>query len=356
MRGLSTIKQSRLWSRRRLIQSVALHHHISIQGRRSLSTSASLPTKAERFYLQVGVERTDLPSEDASAHFTHFHRPSITIPATQKVDPDDAESASSKTIPARPKHQQNWYTVTLDGRPLQTPAGRRLVLPSEAWAYGIAAEWNAVERQIQPSAMPLMVTACTALDHSNGIQIDECMRFLQTDTLCYWADPTADRVLYRAQQQAWDPLHHWVRDTLLAQHYPATPMAQVYGIAESMVFLKQTHTTKDGATTTSVGLPHPPQLVQDCRVWLEGLDPWHATIAQLVLRETKSFVLGAAVVTRAASAEQVQTACRIEEENNISNWGLVEGQHDYDRLNSSIQLHAAAFATDCLYVETMEQS
>mmetsp|Transcript_31565 Transcript_31565/g.58289 ORF Transcript_31565/g.58289 Transcript_31565/m.58289 type:complete len:80 (-) Transcript_31565:243-482(-) len=36
-------------------------------------------------------------------------------------------------------------------------------------------------------------------------------------------------------------------------------------------------------------------------------------------------------------------AARIEEEFNIECWGLVEGGHDYDRLNCSIQMHAASF-------------
>jgi len=34
-------------------------------------------------------------------------------------------------------------------------------------------------------------------------------------------------------------------------------------------------------------------------------------------------------------------ASRVEEEFQIENWGLVEGGHDYDRLNCSIQIHAA---------------
>lgn len=42
----------------------------------------------------------------------------------------------------------------------------------------------------------------------------------------------------------------------------------------------------------------------------------------------------------ASMAEAVE-ASRVEEELQISIWGMVEGQHDYDRLNASIQLHSA---------------
>lgn len=290
---------------------------------------SSQPSLAERFYLEVSVQPCDAP--DPSEHFARLEQP--------------PSSVTASTIPTPPP--PNWYTVALDGRPLKTPAGRRLVVPSEPLAYAIAAEWNAVEHRIQPTSMPLMVTACTTLDHAAGIQIDECMRFFQTDTTLYWADPTADRGLYRAQQEAWSWLHQpWLDTTFFEGKYP---VAQVFGTAESMIFLKHHSSTSTG------GLPHAPAQVDRCRSWLTGLDPWHATIAQMVMRETKSFLLGAALVTRVCTAEQAQTACRVEEEFQISSWGLVEGQHDYDRLNTSIQLHAAEFATDCLHL-VMEEN
>jgi chaperone required for assembly of F1-ATPase len=40
-------------------------------------------------------------------------------------------------------------------------------------------------------------------------------------------------------------------------------------------------------------------------------------------------------------AKKAVMASRVEEEFQIENWGLVEGGHDYDRLNCSIQIHAA---------------
>ena len=41
-------------------------------------------------------------------------------------------------------------------------------------------------------------------------------------------------------------------------------------------------------------------------------------------------------------------AARVEEEFNIESWGLVEGGHDYDRLNASIQVTSASLLTDYL--------
>ena len=44
-------------------------------------------------------------------------------------------------------------------------------------------------------------------------------------------------------------------------------------------------------------------------------------------------------------------ASRVEEEFQISNWGLVEGGHDYDRLNCSIQLHSAEVFTKSIVID-----
>ena len=44
-------------------------------------------------------------------------------------------------------------------------------------------------------------------------------------------------------------------------------------------------------------------------------------------------------------------AARVEEEFQISNWGLVEGGHDYDRLNCSIQLHSAHLFVQSIIVD-----
>jgi ATP synthase F1 complex assembly factor 2 len=44
-------------------------------------------------------------------------------------------------------------------------------------------------------------------------------------------------------------------------------------------------------------------------------------------------------------------AARVEEEFQIESWGVVEGQHDYDRLNCSVQMHAAVLLCNSLAVD-----
>jgi ATP synthase F1 complex assembly factor 2 len=44
-------------------------------------------------------------------------------------------------------------------------------------------------------------------------------------------------------------------------------------------------------------------------------------------------------------------AARVEEEFQISSWGLVEGGHDYDRLNCSIQLRSGEVFTKTIKMD-----
>ena len=89
------------------------------------------------------------------------------------------------------------------------------------------------------------------------------------------------------------------------------------------------------------GLPHAPVLVQNAKSFVEQLDAWELTALQSITAESKSFLVGAAVITRGISSADAIAASRVEEEFQISNWGMVEGGHDYDRLNCSIQIRSA---------------
>ena len=110
------------------------------------------------------------------------------------------------------------------------------------------------------------------------------------------------------------------------------------------------------------GLPHPPLLVEKAREWVASLDAWTLAAFYSACAESKSFFIGAGLIHDALTAGEETTAraeaagretvrcgkwaaaaARVEEEFNIECWGLVEGGHDYDRLNCSIQMHAASF-------------
>jgi len=248
-------------------------------------------------------------------------------------------------------NKEEWYSVTLDGRAIRTPLGLPFALPSPALALAVASEWDSQKTYLQPAQMPIMTLCCTAIDQvasdPTAHQTD-IIRYLRNDTSCYWVDPTEDRVLNRQQAQAWEKLHKTVSSELLGLPDDLGP-AQAVGGSDALLISRKS----DGNKMS--GLPHPPLLVEKAKKWINSLDAWTLTALYSACAESKSFFIAAAMIfeaTQHAKGEcKVATrdpkwavqAARVEEEFNIEMWGLVEGGHDYDRLNSSIQMHAASF-------------
>lgn len=160
---------------------------------------------------------------------------------------------------------------------------------------------------------------------------------------CFWADPTEDRVLHRRQEDAWKELHDFVESRL--GHRPAFAL----GASEGMLMAR-----KRGSLKPSAGLPHPPELLEKATEWTQSLDAWHLVALSSICSQAKSFFVAWAMLQPGSPMGEIQQATdasRVEEEFQISNWGLVEGGHDYDRLNCSIQLNSAKFFVDAIAIE-----
>ena len=271
--------------------------------------------------------------------------------------PSDASSWSSLLRPLGSDPRGGWHTVTLDGRTLRTPLGLALSLPSLPLALAVASEWDAQGTHLTPAQMPLMTLCCTAIDQvagAPGPHRSDVLRYLGNDTSCYWADPDEDRVLHRNQSAAWSGLHATVSGDVLGLPSDVSP-ARAVGGGEALIMSRKSRGNPD------VGLPHPPVLVERARRWVDGLDAWTLAALYGAASESKSFFIGAALVHDAVrgttgdgrdgggdsedrrDGRWAARAARVEEEFNIECWGLVEGGHDYDRLNCSVQMHSASF-------------
>jgi chaperone required for assembly of F1-ATPase len=102
------------------------------------------------------------------------------------------------------------FTVTLDGKPVRTPGRSPLVVPTQALAQAIAAEWREQEGEIRPQALPLTRLANTAIDRvaaQRDAVIEEIARYGGTDLLCYRADQQIE--LAARQRRDWQPLLDW---------------------------------------------------------------------------------------------------------------------------------------------------
>src|SRR5262249_43361376 len=84
------------------------------------------------------------------------------VPASRQHDQTLAMRRGYKTVGGT--SSADGFGVTLDGKPVATPAGRPLVLPSEGLAEAIAEEWRSQEVTIKPAGMPLTTLATTAID------------------------------------------------------------------------------------------------------------------------------------------------------------------------------------------------
>lgn len=284
------------------------------------------------------------------------HLLSIRANDNDNDDDDDNDDEKSKS---------SWYTITLDNRPLRTPAGNPLSLPSLSLSLAIASEWDAQKTHLNPTQMPLMTLACTAIDQTatypayTEIQ-ENCMKYLFNDTTCYFADPSEDRVLYRKQMKYWDKIHDFIATHLLEDK--SVRPAVAIGHFDGMLLSRRKDNEK------AAGLPHPPVLIEKVQNYLKTLNAWELTCLQTCTMEAKSLLValsilksvGTATSTSSSSSKdnnkksKPQTcfdgkikdfiiASRVEEEFQIENWGLVEGGHDYDRLNCSVQITAATF-------------
>lgn len=102
--------------------------------------------------------------------------------------------------------------ITLDSRPLRTPARTPLLLPSSGLAEAIADEWRSAPEEFDPRAMPMTGLANAAVDRVAADQATfaaSLARYAESDLLAYRADhPTA---LVERQAKAWDPFLQWAR-------------------------------------------------------------------------------------------------------------------------------------------------
>ena len=105
------------------------------------------------------------------------------------------------------------WGVALDGKPMRTPAKNELILPCQALAAAVAAEWDAQREEIRPATMPLTRLAATAIDRTaaqRDLIVAETANYADTDLVCYRAGhPPA---LAARQHAVWQPLIDWASE------------------------------------------------------------------------------------------------------------------------------------------------
>ncbi len=99
------------------------------------------------------------------------------------------------------------WQVMLDGRGVKTQGSRAQVVPGEALAKALAAEWAAQQGKIDPATFVLRDMADYALDvvaSDRAAAIKALLAYAESDTLCYRAEE--GEALHRRQIAVWEPL------------------------------------------------------------------------------------------------------------------------------------------------------
>lgn len=99
------------------------------------------------------------------------------------------------------------WQVALDGRCINTALGAAQIVPTQELAAALAREWEQQAGEIDPAGFIFRDMADFAIDQvapDPAEAIATLLRYAETDTLCYRADP--EDALYARQQAEWEPL------------------------------------------------------------------------------------------------------------------------------------------------------
>lgn len=222
---------------------------------------------------------------------------------------------------AKVQPEDDGFAVLLDSRPVRTPLKSPLILPTEALAAAVAAEWQAQEGKVDPATMPFTRTANSAIDKVIP-QFHEVVGLLAeyggSDLLCYRAPGPA--ALVDRQAASWDPLLDWAAQEL---HAPLQAIAGVMHIDQPEPSLARLRAAVLGMTHFQ-------------------LAAFHDLVAM-----SGSLVLALAVTRRRLTSDAAWTLSRIDEDWQIEAWGIDEEAARITALKRAAFLHADRFFALC---------
>ncbi|MCA1504751.1 ATP12 family protein [Bradyrhizobium sp. NBAIM02] len=219
-------------------------------------------------------------------------------------DPRESARASART-PLRKRFYKDagvadaegGFAIILDGKPIRTPSGRQVVIPSRALADSVAAEWADQGEAIDPVTMPLTRIANSVVEGVvDRVELvsDDLAKYFESDLLFYRAGHPEGLVAREAAH--WDPVLFWAAQTLGAH----------FILSEGVMHVKQ-----------------PDEAVKAARAALPG-DPWSVAALHMVTTLTGSALLALALDQDVRDADQVWAAAHVDEDWNVEQWGLDE--------------------------------
>ncbi len=192
------------------------------------------------------------------------------------------------------------FAITLDGRPMRTPARRALEVPTRALADAVAAEWAAHAEIIDPAKMPLTRLANSIIDGVMPAPAPvraEIENYLGSDLLFYRAD--GPEGLVASQSRHWDPVLEWARDVFGARFVLAQGVMHVRQPEPSVAALDRAIPGIDGSAR----------------------DLWRLGALNAATTLTGSALLALAVAAGRLTVDEAWAAAHVDEDWNMTLWG-----------------------------------
>ncbi len=209
------------------------------------------------------------------------------------------------------------WQVLLDGRPVRTPAKAPLILPTQALAQALAAEWQAQEERIDPGTMPITRTANSALDKVAGQRAEVAAMLAEyggSELLCYRAERPVE--LIARQTSEWDPLLDWAEERYGAR------LVTVQGVMPI---------AQDAAALERLSAP------------VHAMDPFALAAFHDLVALSGSLVLALAVIEGRIEAQEAWRLSRLDEDWQIEQWGADEEAEAMARVKRAAFDDAARF-------------
>jgi chaperone required for assembly of F1-ATPase len=226
--------------------------------------------------------------------------------ALQGMEPADPSEAARRNMrafkrrfyeAAEVREETAGFVVTLDGRPIRTPARRMLAAPRQPLAEAIAVEWRTQSEFIDPAGMPMTRLANTIIDGVAAAQDEvaaEIVKYFGSDLVCYRA--TTPQSLVARQSRHWDPILAWARATLGAD----------FATAQGIIHVPQ----PDSAIARAVAaVPR---------------DPWRLGAVHAVTTLTGSAIIALALAMGDVGLQAAWAAAHVDEDWNMELWGRDE--------------------------------
>ncbi len=205
------------------------------------------------------------------------------------------------------------FALSLDGKPMRTPAGHPFVAPTRALADAVAEAWRAQGEKVHPRTMPMTQFVATAIDRvpvDRDRIVGDLAAFAETDLLCHWAADS--EWLAKRQAEHWKPLLDWAEAVLEARFRLASGIMPVDQPKETLAAIRRR---------------------------VAELDDFILVAMQTLAGSSGSIVLAFAVAEGRLSAEDAHRLSRLDEDYQIERWG-----EDYEAADRRVAVHADMLA------------